>query len=383
MHKEPYVLIIRAGPVWGPRTLGFVADTFGSAFDGELISWAHNRHDVQHGRFRQRLVRLWRLPFSRLFFTLRLVLRGVRARWLLRRPLVVISYDPFQSGLAAVLIKYLTGARFICEVNGIYWHPDTFIDLPDRAGAEAKQRRMVRFGAAILKRADVVKLLYPGQLEGFRLDRPVDAVSFPDIVDSGAFVPAGRQPGNRIIFVGHPYLLKGVDLLLDAFDALREEFPDWRLLLVGYDIEKKVRARGFPADRVELLGPQPPAALRDLIEDSAVLVLPSRSEGMGRVLLEAALLGRPRIGSTVGGIPYVIEHGVDGLIFESGNAEALADALRQLMGSPETARTMGEQARARALRDFTREAFLARYRKLIAPDTEDSAAPPGSQAARH
>lgn len=365
----PYLFIIKAGPVWNVDDLEFAARTFGREFDGEIITWAARKQELRSGRFSASTVpwNLDRPRLSRIVYVLRVVLRGLSIRWLKRRRLVVISYDPLQSGFIALLLKRLAGARFICEVNGVYWHPDTFIDFDDRVAAEAKRTRMVRMASSILAHADVIKLLYPGQLEGFDLpDPPPPSVSFPDIVDSSRFVPRGTAPQRRVIFIGYPFLLKGVDLLLDAFERVADEFPDWRLTLVGFELEAPARARGFREDRVEILGPQSAPVIRDLIEASSILVLPSRSEGMGRVLLEAALLGRARIGSRAGGIPSVIDDGVDGLLFDTGDAADLARALRRVMSSPELCAQLGHNARERALREFTEDRYIAHYRDVIA-----------------
>lgn len=366
--ESPYLFVIRAGPIWSVEELLASARTFGVEFNGEIITWGGSDQEVHAGKFRARTLR-WRLDWprlSRIAFVSRVISRGLWIRWVLADSLLVISYDPFQSGIMALVLKWFAGAKFICEVNGVYWHPDTFIDVPNPAVAEAKRRRMVKVGSFVLSHADMLKPLYSGQLEGFNLSDPgARSMAFPDIVDSELFVPTGVEPQKRIIFVGHPFLLKGVDLLLRAFEEVASAYPEWRLVLVGFKIEKAARPMARPEGRVDFLGPQKASVIRDLIEGSSFLVLPSRSEGMGRVLLEAALLGRARIGSRAGGIPSVIEDGVDGLLFETGSSDDLARALRRLMESPDYSRKLGEQARERALREFTTEAYLNRYRSLI------------------
>ncbi len=365
---SPYLYVIRPGPVWSVEDLRVLAGTFGAEFDGEIITWGGATQEIRAGRFRARTLRsLNGLPrLSRLAYMWRVVSRGLWIRWGRGRSLLLLSYDPLQSGVLALILKRLTGAKVICEVNGVYWHPDTFIDEPDRAVAETRRHRMVKVGSAVMSRVDMLKPLYPEQIEGFDLQNATTPVTaFPDIVNSELFAPTGAEPRRQILFVGHPFLLKGVDLLLKAFNEVAPSFPEWRLVLVGFGIEKAARETCLVDDRVEIMGPQKAEVIRSLIEDSSFLVLPSRSEGMGRVLLEAALVGRPRIGSRAGGIPSVIEDGVDGLLFETGSSEGLALALRRLMASPEYARELGERARERALREYTTEVYLDRYRALI------------------
>jgi glycosyltransferase involved in cell wall biosynthesis len=85
----------------------------------------------------------------------------------------------------------------------------------------------------------------------------------------------------------------------------------------------------------------------------AIYALASRSEAMGRVLIEAAAAGKPRVAARVDGTYTMVEDGKDGILFEKGNAAALAAALRRLMADPQLRRQLGQAARARALRDFS------------------------------
>jgi glycosyltransferase involved in cell wall biosynthesis len=74
---------------------------------------------------------------------------------------------------------------------------------------------------------------------------------------------------------------------------------------------------------------------------------------MGRVLVEAMAAGKPRIGSSVGGIPTTIEDGVDGLLVPPDDVEALAEALDTLMGSKELRQRLGSAGQRRALNEFS------------------------------
>jgi glycosyltransferase involved in cell wall biosynthesis len=369
---EPFLLILRAGGTWDVvQGLSFIAQAFGRHYRGEVVTYTVARRQVNVGRIRISAFPLgpeW-IPHAirRLAYILRVVAHGLRLRWVRGHRLVVIAYDPFQSGAIGLLLRWLAGAVFICEVNGVYGHPDTLIDLEDRRKAAVKRARMLRVGSFVLRRAHLIKLLYPEQLIGFSVPASQPPrESFHDIVNPSLFAPSGCPAEKQFIFVGHPYLLKGVDLLLEAFSRFSVDFPDWVLMVVGWKIEESARDVAFPRDRVEFRGPQAPEQLRELMERSAALVLPSRSEAMGRVLLEAAFLARPRIGSRAGGIPRVINDGIDGLLFNSGDSADLERALRSVAGAAESERrAMGEAARQRALAEFTEDEYFRRYRAII------------------
>lgn len=372
--NEPYLLVIRSGPMWKLEAqLGHLAEAFGSSFDGEILTWATTSGELSKGRFR---VHRYALPYekplwARLRYVTKLVGRALYLRWRKHRRLVVIAYDPFESGLTGLLMKWLTGAAFVCEVNGVYGDPATLVDMDDPDRAARRRRRMLRIGSFVLRRSDAIKLLYPGQLVGFSVpeDHP-PRYSFHDLVNGPRFEPRGLEREKTILLVGYPYLLKGVDVLLRAFSRLAEEFPDWRLELVGFQLEERAADEAadvaYPADRVSFPGPIPPDDVATAMEKASIFVLPSRSEGMGRVLLEAAFTGCPRIASTAGGIPHVVEHEADGLLVEPGDVDDLERALRRLMGDSALRARLGRAARMRALEEFTIEEFMRHYRELVA-----------------
>jgi glycosyltransferase involved in cell wall biosynthesis len=116
---------------------------------------------------------------------------------------------------------------------------------------------------------------------------------------------------------------------------------------------------------VQVRRAMPHAEVVEWIGRCAVLVLPSRTEAMGRVLVEAAAAGKPRIGSRVGGIPDVIRHDEDGLLFESGNESELACALERLLSSGNLRRRLGRAAEQRALTEYSNNRFLEHTQSLV------------------
>lgn len=367
--QRPYLIIIRSGPVWKlEERTGFIARAFASEYEGELLTWATEPGDFRVDSFR---VIRFPLPYekpllSRLRYMFRIWRRALRVRWSLRRRLVVISYDPFQSGMTALLIKWTTGCRFICEVNGVYGDPELLLDAEDGAAARRKRKLMLRLGSFVLRHSDHIKLLYPDQLAGFSVaqDRP-ERSSFPNLVDAGRFEQRERRPEHMILLVGAPFMLKGVDVLIRAFARLAMDFPNWELMIVGWQLEEPARSLEFPRERVHFPGPRPSSEVAELMARAGVFALPSRSEGMGRVLVEAAFAGCPRIGSRTGGIPSVIEDGVDGILVRPGDVADLTRDLGRLMADPELRERLGEAARLRARREFTENEYLRHYRRAI------------------
>jgi glycosyltransferase involved in cell wall biosynthesis len=102
------------------------------------------------------------------------------------------------------------------------------------------------------------------------------------------------------------------------------------------------------------------------LDESTCLVLPSRSEGMGRVLVEAFCRGRAVVGSRVGGIPDLVEDGVSGLLVDAKDTAGLGDALRRVLTDRELAERLGRGAHASAeLWTMAPDEFARRIRALV------------------
>jgi glycosyltransferase involved in cell wall biosynthesis len=104
------------------------------------------------------------------------------------------------------------------------------------------------------------------------------------------------------------------------------------------------------------------------LDEATCLVLPSRSEGLGRVIIEAFLRGRPVVAMRVGGIRDVVEDGLNGILVDSD--DELADALVRVLGDRRLAERLGAAARASAERWIaTPELFAQRLADLVKPYT--------------
>ena len=157
---------------------------------------------------------------------------------------------------------------------------------------------------------------------------------------SDAFVIAG---------VGRLVPIKGFDLLVTALAELARGVPDAHVLLIG-DGEERVALESHAAalgvaDRLHITGAT--TEVMDALAAADVLAAPSRNEGMGRVLVEAMVLGLPVVGTAVGGIPDVIVKEC-GRLVPPDDAPALAAALTELGIDHPLRAKLGAAARPRA-----------------------------------
>lgn len=189
----------------------------------------------------------------------------------------------------------------------------------------------------------------------------------------GAAQPIGDK--LRIVFVGQAVERKGLPLLLRAFEALREHIPT-ELTVIGPSPAELAPLMLDPRG-VTMLGKVDDARKREVLESSDVLCAPSiGAESFGMVLTEAFAAGTPVVASNIAGYRDVVRDGVDGILVEPGNAQALAEALRDLWEEPAR---RGEMARA-ASRDVERFAW-PRVAGEVMEAYQDAIATPEPQTA--
>jgi len=133
-----------------------------------------------------------------------------------------------------------------------------------------------------------------------------------------------------------------------------------------YQVELKKQAESLGlTEAVEFVAPMSQAALRDYMRRCRLLVLPSLSEGLGRVLIEAMACGRPVIGTRVGGIPDLIQDGVNGFLVPPDKVAPLADRIVCLLAHPYEAAEMGARGRVFVAETFSTEKYVAGYRQVF------------------
>ncbi len=198
------------------------------------------------------------------------------------------------------------------------------------------------------------------------------ADEFPAYMDFDSFLQTPPQPlpdaAPQALFVGVLERYKNVDGLAEAWRLAAPRIPDAHLRIVGAgtlrsSVEQLLRDIPKQTSWDERLS-QPEVSRA--LDGATALVLPSRSEGMGRVVVEAFCRARPVVATRVGGIPDLVEDDRNGLLVEPGDTAALADAIVRILVDRELAERLGAGAHASA--DFwtsSPEEFAARVRALV------------------
>jgi phosphatidylinositol alpha-mannosyltransferase len=187
---------------------------------------------------------------------------------------------------------------------------------------------------------------------------------------------ASRPMGEKlkILFVGQAVERKGLPVLIRAFEALREHIP-CELTVIGPS-EEELKPLLLDPTGVRMLGKVSDEEKWDELEQADVLCAPSlRGESFGLVLTEAFANGTPVVASNIVGYRDVVQDGVDGILVPPGDAQALAETLRELYHQPEV-RTSMALAAARNVEQFAwphiADELLKAYEDAIATPSPES-----------
>lgn len=178
-------------------------------------------------------------------------------------------------------------------------------------------------------------------------------------VDTDKFKPVAesthRNDRFQLLFVGNMTRRKGADLL----------GPIMRDLGSGFELRCVTGLRKLPFrssdENIISLGSLSGEALVRAYQDSDALLFPTRFEGLGYVALEAMACGKPVIASNNSALPEVVEHGVNGLLCETGNVHEFANACRRLAEDKPMCRRLGEAARVRVEERFCVSVIMPQY----------------------
>ncbi len=261
-------------------------------------------------------------------------------------PDAIICQSPFE---AAMVLLGRPQAPVICEVHGDWGTATTAYGSPLRRWLSRPAGAVAR---AALRRAAAIRTVSPATtgLVAQEVGR-APTREFPAWIAADAFtgppVPLPARPGA--VWVGTLQPAKDPETLAQAWPAVIAQVPEAQLVIVGRGplqpvVDALCAAHPTSVRHVPWLDA---ADLRHAYDESWALVLPSRSEGYGRVAVEALLRARPVVGTRVGGIPALVTDREAGLLVPPGDPDALAQALRAVLGDRATAERLSAGAARR------------------------------------
>ncbi|MGO8927553.1 MAG: glycosyltransferase [Limisphaerales bacterium] len=219
-------------------------------------------------------------------------------------------------------------------------------------------------------------------IRGVPIDMRGTFVNLSDAVDTEFFcitkaAPICRPPGSVVLLPGRIVPGKGHGDLLLCMRTLLESGVSVSVAFAGAvdsrayhdELQKQVSSRGL-SNHVVFLGELPLEGLRDWYAASDLVVLPSSSEGLGRVLLEAQAMERPVIAYDCGGTAEAVIPEETGFLVNLGDVASLARQIEYLLKNPARRRRMGESGREFVRRHFSFEALVDRHERFCLKSLE-------------
>ena len=249
---------------------------------------------------------------------------------------VIVAQGPLMEGLTGAILKKILKKDLIVELHGDWGF----------------KKNLAKIAPISLKNADKIR-----GVASYLIEKAQKIVSqkqyflFPTFTDLDDFLSeTGIKFDNYILFVGRADKTKGINYLTEAFSKIENDFPDFKLVLVG---------EGMPGGKLSL------EQVREKMKNCYCLAVPSISEGLPRVIMEAMALAKPIIASNVGGIPDLLKDGQNGFLFEPRNSDELAKKLKILLSDKDLAVKMGQKGRDLIQSQFSNEKYIANYLQMI------------------
>ncbi len=294
------------------------------------------------------------------------VIVPLRLLWGKSQVRAVIAYDPYRSGLAALLLKYLFRCKMIIEVNGEF-QGDYERNEPGQAYA-GKLLRTFSLNLT-LRCADGIRVLNTDQEMHYRRLFPrATLYRFPDFVATEYFESLACHQGDYLLSIGHPFHRKGVDVLIEAFKLIAERHPKVSLRIMGYCPEAdlaRYRTLAGGHSRIAFIKPGWIEDVGEQMRGCYALVNAARSEAMGRVHVEAMACAKPIVATRTNGAIECIEDGQTGLLCAIDDIGDLAAKLDELLSNPDRAARMGRAGKIRMQQTFSESVTTEKYHAML------------------
>ncbi len=285
-------------------------------------------------------------------------------------PTDVVHSHYWLSGWAGLMVKQATGLPLANSFHTL----GRVKDATRRPGQPSESLQRIAAESEVIAQSDCV--IASTEYESFELidhygADPSRLCVSPPGIDLDLFRPGDSKQARRelgladsgpiVLFVGRIQPLKGLDVAVEAMGLIRDRLPGARMMVVGGPsgpageaerrmILDQVRRLGME-NEVTWWGVQPHRRLPVFYRAADVLVVPSRSESFGLVAAEAQASGIPVVAAGVGGLRYVVEDGVSGLLVDGWDPADYTKSLLRILESPMLREHLADGAR-RAGRRF-------------------------------
>jgi glycosyltransferase involved in cell wall biosynthesis len=324
---------------------------------------------------------LTRVPvISAIYYFIMIVIKVIYRHFSIRKYDCIIARNPIYAGLLSFVIGKLLNIPYIVEFNGNYTHQANWSDHVESAFGRLKKRISENVIPFVCRHSSGIKLLYQGQ-EALFSDEEHKIKVFHEYVpvtqlETIANINYEIAMDKYILLLGNPWYTKGVDVLINAINHIKKEGEikmDFNVLIVGwfpFGTKEKMEAL-IQSNNIHIRDAVDYPEALALIKNSEMLVLPSRTEAMGRVLLEAMAFKRPVIGSKVDGIATYLPDNKAGFLFTSEDVVGLADKIMKVMTNTELKTSMGNYGFDYVSSKLSENIYSEKYREFVSSVCED------------
>ena len=184
---------------------------------------------------------------------------------------------------------------------------------------------------------------------------------------SGVVVSKSEERHKMILFAATLYREKGYLDLIEAFALIAPKYPDWKLVLAGNGSQEQGLGKAMQlrvGNRVEFIGWVRGEEKDRVFRSSSIFCLPSYAEGFPMAVLDAWAYGVPVVTTPVGGVPDIVVDGENGLLFNPGDVDTLANKLSMLIESEELRSKIGEESLNLANTTFNANTIASELAKI-------------------
>ncbi|MGE4351170.1 MAG: glycosyltransferase family 4 protein [Bdellovibrionales bacterium] len=327
-----------------------------------VLTTAPTPQDVMDGELYEGL-RMWRVYMPRPYSIHQRGKAWQKPIWHLQdhfdpanRKIAARVFDTFKPDFINIHILQGVGLNIIEEVAArnipaLYWQHDLGLVCLKRSmfanGQNCSQQCALckvscRYQQNLVSKMGRITICSPSQANLDRIGRYFPLSSFHTRATLNANVypmPTVSRTDSggvlRLLYVGRLDVTKGIDLLLDACEALADKHRFSLTIVGGGPDEEKLRARAKPFSWCHFTGLVPQSEVSNYMAQSDLLVIPSIwPENSPGVVIHALTMGLPVLGSDKGGIPELVEHDKNGLLVPPGDAPKWKNALQHILETP-------------------------------------------------
>lgn len=201
-------------------------------------------------------------------------------------------------------------------------------------------KKIFSYSDKVIALSNEWKMLLSNVCDTNKIEVVYNAVNLPERINK-------NYTNKSILFLGRLGKRKGVYDLLEVIPKLITKYPDIKFYLGGdgeiSKVEKICKQKNIEK-HVEILGWIGKNDKHKLLSDCSIYILPSYNEGMPMSILEAMSYANPVVSTYVGGIPEIITHNYNGLLFNAGDTEELFNCLDKILSNEEERNYMGDKA---------------------------------------